>query len=303
MNYQGLGNLKIYPKMLGKGSFGEVYLGFNRSNGRLVAVKTEHKSTGKDAKVLRHENDILKLIRPDSIYSWEDELKFYIAIPLLGPSLDSLHTMCNLRFSTITCLRLGLQMIDAVRHLHSVKVLHRDIKPANFLVDYQIPHKRIHLVDFGLSKIYTEGAPYKTGVQRVGSLRYMSKYTHQGIESDRRDDLYSIAYVLIYLFVGSLPWKGMVKNLTTEQKHQSILKLKIKFDNGRLCGKLTCPKFRLAMTSFLNYLDTLSFGNKPDYSKLESLLESCLVAENTSSWDWDCHFGGNAGPPNPLATK
>jgi serine/threonine protein kinase len=169
------GMIQIYTKMLGKGSFGEVYLGFNRSNGRLVAVKTENKSTGKDAKVLRHEKDMLKLLSTVACHAWEDPVKFYIAIPLLGPSLDALHEMCNNKFTALTCLRLGLQMIDAVSQVHAAGVLHRDIKPANFLVDYQLPHQRIHLVDFGLSKRYTEGTPYKTGVQRVGSLRYMSK--------------------------------------------------------------------------------------------------------------------------------
>ena len=278
--------VEIYPKLLGKGSFGEVYLGFNRSDGRLVAVKTEER-TNKDAKVLRHESDILKLIL--NIHAWEDQDKFYIAIPLLGPSLDSLHTLCNKRFTSLTCLRLGVQMVEAVYSVHSAGILHRDIKPANFLIDYQLPHKRIHLVDFGLSKMYLEGTPYKTGVQRVGSLRYMSKYMHQGIESDWRDDLYSVAYVLIYLFVGSLPWKSLVSNLTTDQKHRSILKIKIKYGSERLCSKLD-GNFRFAMTRFLDYLDTLSFGVKPDYNALKSLLATPLKGYETLTWDWSEYF-------------
>jgi serine/threonine protein kinase len=231
----------------------------------------------------------------NEIHSWEDELKFYVAIPLRGPSLDSLHSMCNKKFTSLTCLRLGVQMVNAVRSVHAAGVLHRDIKPANFLVDYQLPHKNIHLVDFGLSKRYKEGTICKTGAQRVGSLRYMSKYTHRGIESDWRDDLYSIAYVIIYLYVGSLPWKGLVADLTTDQKHTSILDIKTKYSNARLCSKLAPPKFSIGLTKFLDYLDTLRFGALPDYKLLISVLESCISdgegpAVVDAAWDWSKHF-------------
>jgi hypothetical protein len=89
--------------------------------------------------------------------------------------------------------------------------------------------------------------------------------------------------------VGALPWKGLIKNLTTDQKHQTVLKLKVKYTNERLCSRLQGPKFSLTMARFLDYLDKLSFGRRPDYNALKSLLEGC-ISESEVKWDWSEHF-------------
>lgn len=43
-----------------------------------------------------------------------------------------------------------------------------------------------------------------------GTTRYASVHAHLGRTGSRRDDLESLAYSLIFLFRGKLPWQGYV---------------------------------------------------------------------------------------------
>ena len=80
---------------------------------------------------------------------------------------------------------------------------------------------KVYLVDYGLAKYYmvkgandkgsdrTEHVQCKDGKIITGTPRYASINTHWGLEQSRRDDLESIAYMLIYFHRGSLPWSGV----------------------------------------------------------------------------------------------
>lgn len=102
-------------------------------------------------------------------------------------------------------------MLSALEAVHSKFILHRDLKPENILFDPISGN--FSLIDFGLSKRYVD----TTGRHIVrqsnkcfrGTMRYCSLNMHNGIENSRRDDIESLAYVLIYLQKGTLPWMNM----------------------------------------------------------------------------------------------
>ena len=54
------------------------------------------------------------------------------------------------------------------------------------------------------------------------------------LEQSRRDDLESIAYVLVYFLLGELPWQGLkAKNM--KEKYEKIMEKKISTPIETLC--------------------------------------------------------------------
>lgn len=46
-----------------------------------------------------------------------------------------------------------------------------------------------------------------------GTIRYASVHAHLGRTASRRDDLESLAYTLLFLLNGKLPWQGFQARL------------------------------------------------------------------------------------------
>ena len=78
-------------------------------------------------------------------------------------------------------------------------------------------HPLVHVIDFGLAKKFRDPVTqmhipfyqHPTGLHGVGTSLFASLNTHLGIDASRRDDLESLAYMLIYFIRGSLPWRKL----------------------------------------------------------------------------------------------
>jgi serine/threonine protein kinase len=98
----------------------------------------------------------------------------------------------------------------------------------------------VFLIDFYSAKSYIDKLglhiPYKDNKSLTGN-RYASVNAHLGIEQSRRDDLESMAYMLIYFLRGELPWHN-VKAKTMDEKYKKIKELKINTKVEDLCKDL-----------------------------------------------------------------
>ena len=168
--------------------------------------------------------------------------------------------------------------ISRIEYIHSRNFIHRDIKPDNFLMGIGKRGNQVNVIDFGLAKKYRDPKthlhiPYRENKNLTGTARYTSINTHLGVEQARRDDLESLAYVLMYFLRGSLPWQGL-KAATKKQKYDRIMEKKMTTPSD-----LLCRGFPNEFAIFLNYTRALRFDDKPDYSYLRKLFRDLFVRE------------------------
>lgn len=138
---------------------------------------------------------------------------------LLGPSLADLLRFCGGSFSLKTVLMLGLQMVQRIQHMHTQTFIHRDIKPENFLMGLDDQSHVLYMIDLGFATSHVDPVTKKHIKFRkkdslTGTASFASINAHNGHELSRRDDLESIAYLMVYMFKGNLPWNEIRSELT-----------------------------------------------------------------------------------------
>jgi casein kinase 1 len=200
-------------RMIGSGSFGEIYSALDVSTGTEVACKIENANTKRPQVI--EESKLLKVMQgtvgfPKFIHYGQEGPFSVMVLEMLGPSLEDLYNFCGRKLSLKTVLQLADQLLDRIQTLHERGYIHRDLKPENMLMGLDDGANTLFLIDFGLAKKWklSNGLhiPYKDGKNLTGTARYVSHFTHNGIEQSRRDDLEGIGYILLYLLMGQLPW-------------------------------------------------------------------------------------------------
>jgi serine/threonine protein kinase len=207
----------------------------------------------------------------------------------MGPSLESLFKRCGKKFSLKTVLMVGDQMLRAIEYVHNSGLLHRDIKPHNFLVGRGENHKRIYIIDFGVSTQYIDPRTkehyiYTSNNGLVGTAHYVSVNTHLGDQQSRRDDLESIGYVLVRFLKGSLPWQS-IKVKSVEERNEKITQMKIQTSPEVLCAGLP-REFR----QFFEYVRRLRYDEIPRYHWIRQTFNSLFIKSgyvNDGVFDWD----------------
>jgi casein kinase 1 len=294
----GSGRFKL-TRRIGGGSFGEIYRAVDTQTKELVAVKME--PTSSKVPQLIYEARVLQFLQRKCISVGIPELRWYgsegdfniMVLELLGPSLERLFVYCEKRFTEKTVCMLADQLISRMEFLHARSFIHRDIKPENFVMGLGKKAHHVYMIDFGLAKRYREPKsekhiPFREGKRLTGTARYVSVNTHLGMEQSRRDDLESLAYVLIYFASGTLPWvsKGGHK-VDKAEKYERIAEQKAALSPEALCRFLPQPLFE-----FLVYVRSLQFAEDPDYDKCRNYFRAYLDSiyqAHDYRYDWLTH--------------
>ena len=246
---------KIHDK-IGEGSFGLIYKGINIRTRENVAIKVEPIES--NTKLLKNESIIYQYLNgiqyvPNVKWFGKDENNYYMVLNLLGESLQSIKNR-KITFSLYLVLQIGIQIIDILKTIHEKGLVHRDIKPDNFLLGLHNKSKRIYIIDFGFCKSYmrnNEHIPIKKTSSLIGSFNYASINSHDFNELSRRDDLESLGYMLVYFYLGELPWR---------EKYENAKNMKIEIiENNSL------PQ---VLTNYIKDVRKMEYNETPNYKSL-----------------------------------
>jgi len=264
-----INNKYILNDEIGAGSFGTIYKATNVRTNEKVAIKVE--PIKNNTKLLKNESVVYQYLSSTlgvPIIKWygKDEYNYYMVINLLGESLQNIIERKN-KIPLKLTLQIGVQIIYLLRNIHEKGLVHRDIKPDNFLFGLNDKKTQIHIIDFGFCKSFIKDdkhIPFKKTNNLIGSPTYVSVNAHNFNELSRRDDLESLAYVLMYLFFGELNWQKNLEN--GEIMNNNIIKnMKINIIND--------DKIPTILTEYLKNVRSLEFEEKPNYAILADMFK------------------------------
>lgn len=195
---------------LGHGGVATVYLAWDRTRVREVALKVWHPESELEAAVDRFGREVLlatrinhpAVIKPLDAGTWRGVLWFSMPVVAGGTLRELLQEQT---LSLETALDLAVQACVAIEAVHAASVLHRDIKTGNLMVS---PELELSLADFGLARTIDHAARGTADERLEGSPLYMPPERFAGKSENVRSDLWALGVTLYELFTGHRPFAG-----------------------------------------------------------------------------------------------
>lgn len=201
---------------IGKGTFGNVFVGLNASTGERFAVKQIGLVDGSRAEVARLEREILlmKRLRHKHIVQYlgtaRDTHALFIFMEYVpGGSIASMLGQYG-AFGEALTRRLVAQIVSGIAYLHSMGIIHRDVKGANVLVTNNGIAK---LADFGCSRQLQDlqtaaSVSLENSLKNItGSVPWMApEVIKQSGRLPKAADVWSLGATIIEMATAAHPW-------------------------------------------------------------------------------------------------
>ncbi len=213
---QKLGNCQL-KRLVGQGSFAEVYLAEHEYLKTQIAVKVLHIQLAReDQESFLHEARILARLRHPHILSVlefgiEDGIPFLVMDYAPKGSLRERFPRHS-RPTPLAVLPFLKQTAAALSYAHQEKIVHRDVKPENMLLGEQ---DELLLSDFGMS-LGIQSSRTQNMADVAGTIAYMAPEQIQGRPVPASDQ-YSLALVIYELLSGDLPFSGSFSEIASQQ--------------------------------------------------------------------------------------
>lgn len=197
---------------LGVGGMSEVYLAFQNSLHRHVALKVLRAdfvgSEEHEQRFLQEARSVASLIHPNIVQVY-DVGKFdstlYIAQEYVpGSNLNSFIQRRG-ALPLEEAVSILWQAASALQKAASIGLVHRDIKPDNLLLT---PDGEVKVADFGLARARGKNQNLTAVGVALGTPLYMSPEQVQGLSVDSRSDLYSLGATAYHMLSGRPPFSG-----------------------------------------------------------------------------------------------
>jgi serine/threonine-protein kinase len=206
----------VLLKKLGHGAMSAVFVAFQKSLKRQIAVKILPKSlmTEKTAAFFQQEAESAAILaHPHIIPVYEvgetQEFLYFTMQLVQGNELSHFirraqrNIVPSKRFMPLkTIIGLMLKILDALAYAHDNDIVHRDIKPDNVMIENH--SKRPLITDFGVARVSRTTS--KSDRLLLGTPMYMAPEQILSGTVDGRADMYSAAVMMLEMLMSALPY-------------------------------------------------------------------------------------------------
>ncbi len=190
-------------RILGKGSMGVVYEGFDPDIQRKVAIKTLTPNIADQSLIDEYHSRFkieaqasARCMHPNIVtileYGDLDGMPFMVMEFIQGNPLDEILKL-NAPIKFNRALKMFSQMIKGLHYAHQNGVVHRDIKPSNIMVT---DTDAVKITDFGIARLPVSSEVTQLGYT-VGTPHYMAPEQEATSSVDGRADLFSLSVILM----------------------------------------------------------------------------------------------------------
>ena len=189
-------------KIIGRGAYGTVYLCRRISDGCHFIIKqipVEEMST-EERQAAMNEVDVLKRLKHPNIIAYLENFFEGRALMIVmeyaqgGTMFSFLEEREGKLLDEDEIIRLFVQILLAIHHVHQRNILHRDLKTQNILLNKT--RKIVKIGDFGISKILSSKSKANTV---VGTPCYISPELCEGKPYNQKSDIWALGCVLYEL--------------------------------------------------------------------------------------------------------
>lgn len=292
-------------KVLAQGGFGITYLAEDMVKHQNVVIKEYYKKEwhtrnsttsyvsknvstteieGKFRKKFEKEaHTIMRLSHPNIVevfdFFEENGTLYYSMEYIDGCSLSD-YVKKNGRMSESKCISLIRKISETLGYIHSQNELHLDITPRNIMVT---DGGMIKLIDFGVSKHYTEDGNQSTTTPVAHSDGYAPKeqYLSEGVvKFSPATDVYSLAATMYFMLTATTPPNANDRQQCLEEGRELLnipISLSENVRNAILWGMSISRKDRLQNTN--EFIQTINGEFKKERTELEEDEEEVAAIE------------------------
>ncbi|OMJ85630.1 hypothetical protein SteCoe_12975 [Stentor coeruleus] len=201
-------NILEITNLIGKGTFGKVFVANDGLGGRVAVKKLLTKDMdSRELTLLQQEISIMSNITHPNIVDLKFIIKTEDSVYLIMEYCEGgdLELFLNTHKGiSIQLIRKWLSsLLSALAYLHSLNIMHRDLKLANFLLTtLEAQNADIKIADFGFAKIMAS----EITCSQVGSPLYMAPEIFHDNQYTIKADIWSLGIVFYEILTGRAPF-------------------------------------------------------------------------------------------------
>lgn len=203
----------IKGELIGRGSFGDVYLGFNVTTGEMLAVKqvTYMRNNKEAIEALNKEIETMKDLNHVNIVQYlgcEQQKNIYsLFLEYVAGGSIALCLKSYGKFEEPLIRFITKQVLLGLEYLHLNNIIHRDLKADNLLLEVDGTCK---ISDFGISKRSNDIYANNANMSMQGTIFWMAPEVIDSMAEgySAKIDIWSLGCVVLEMFAGKRPWSN-----------------------------------------------------------------------------------------------